>query len=83
MTNHEMTTIVVRKMKDLNLEIARQFGQQFKIPPDVVVRVIAGATFGLGVTMMTECGSTEEELVETVRRLVTDLHASPEERGAS
>jgi hypothetical protein len=83
MTNHEMTTIVVRKMKDLNLEIARQFGHEFKIPPDIVVRVITGAIFGLGVTMMIECGKTEEELVETVRSLVADLQASPEERGAS
>ena len=74
-TEAQMTTVVVRATKDLHLEIARKWA----FPADVM----AGATFGLGVTMMVESGYTEEQIVEIVRQLVGDLTASPSERGAS
>jgi hypothetical protein len=69
-----MATIIVRATKDAQLELARKWG--FPAP------VFAGATFGLGVTMMFETGHTEEQIVETVRRLIADLAAPPFERGA-
>lgn len=74
-----MITIVVRQIKDLGLNIARTWG----VTPDVIVRVLTSATFGLGTTMMFESGHDEEQIVATVRRLVADLSASPTERGAS
>lgn len=74
-TVHEATTLVVRKLKDLHLEIAKEYG--------ISADVIAAAQFGLGVTMMFECGSSEADLIGSVQRLVGDLMESPEERGAS
>lgn len=68
-------TLVTQKVKDLHLEIT----QRWKIP----VEVIAGSTFGLGVTMMFECGYTEDQIVEVVRQIVGDLSAPPEDRGAT
>ena len=70
-----MAAIITRSTKDHQLEIARKWG----IPADV----IAGATFGLGVTMMFESGHTEEQIIETVRQLVGDLSAPPFGRGDS
>ena len=74
-TEQQMATIITRSTKDHQLEIARKWG----IPSGVV----AGATFGLGVTMMFESGHTEEQIVEIVRSLVGDLSGSPGVRGAS
>lgn len=74
-TEQQMTTIVTRATKDLHLELARKWG----FPADVM----AGSTFGLGVTMMHESGYTEEQIVEIVRQLVGELTASPDRRGAS
>ena len=68
-TEQQMATIITRSTKDHQLEIARKWG----IPPSV----IAGATFGLGVTMMFESGYREEQLVEIVRELVADLAEPP------
>jgi hypothetical protein len=79
MTNVELVTAATQRIKDLHLEIARTWGAA----PDVITEVLAGATFGLGVTMMFECGHDEEQIVATVRDLVTELSASPTERGAS
>jgi hypothetical protein len=79
MTNVEMVTVVTRRIKDLHLEIARTWG----VAPDVITEVLAGATFGLGVTMVFECGHDEEQILAMVRDLVTELSASPTERGAS
>ena len=74
-TEQQMATIITRSTKDHQLEIAKKWG----IPSGVV----AGATFGLGVTMMFETGHTEEQIVEIVRQLVGDLSAPPYGRGAS
>lgn len=74
-TEEQMTSIVTRQMKDLQLGLARKWG----IPAEV----LAGATFGLGVTMMFETGHTEEQIVEFVRQLVGNLAAPPNEKGAS
>ena len=74
-TEQQIATIVTRATKDLHLEIAKKWG----FPADV----IAGATFGLGVTMMHECGYTEDQIVEIVHRLVADLAGPPNVRGAS
>lgn len=75
--------IVTRRMKDLNLETARQFAQTWQVPANEISDVIAGATFGLGVTMMFESGYGEDQIVEIVRRLVADQSASVSDRGAS
>ena len=64
-TEQQMTTIVTRAMKNLHTEHAKKWG--------FPANVIAGATFGLGVTMMVESGYTEEQIVESVRNLVADL----------
>jgi hypothetical protein len=74
-TEQQITTIVTRSMKNLHLELARKWGFQ--------ASTIAGATFGLGVTMMIESGYTEEQIVEIVRDLVGDLTSAPPTRGAS
>jgi len=74
-TEQQMVSIVTRSTKDHQLEIARKWG--------IPANVIAGATFGLGVTMMFESGHSEEQIVEIVRQLVADLDASPAGRGAS
>lgn len=74
-TEAQMATIVTRSTKDHHLEIARKWG--------IPASVIAGATFGLGVTMMFECGYTEDQIIETVRELVADLSGPPDIRGAS
>lgn len=74
-TEEQMTTIVTRATKDLHLELARKWG--------FPAGVMAGSTFGLGVTMMHESGYTEEEIVEIVRQLVANLSEAPGARGAS
>jgi hypothetical protein len=74
-TEREMVVLVTQKLKDLHVEIA----QQWKIPADV----IANVTFGLGVTMVFECGNAEDQIVQVVRRLVRNLAAPPSDRGAS
>lgn len=74
-TDEQMATIITRATKDLHLDLAKKWG--------FPVRVIAGSTFGLGVTMMVESGYTEEQIVEVVRLLVDDLSGSPGTRGAS
>lgn len=74
-TEQQVTTIVTRAMKNLHLELAKKWGFQ--------AVTIAGATFGLGVTMMVESGYTEEQIVEVVRDLVGDLTGAPSTRGAS
>ena len=74
-TEQQMATIITRSTKDHQLEIARKWG--------IPATVIAGATFGLGVTMMFESGYTEEQIVEIVRQLVSDLDVPPVGRGAS
>ena len=68
-TEEQLASIVTRSMKQHQLEVARKWG----IPAGVV----AGATFGLGVTMMFESGYGEEQIVEIVRELVADLAAPP------
>ena len=74
-TEQQMASIVTRSTKDHHLEMARKWG--------IPASVMAGATFGLGVTMMFESGYTEEQIVEIVRSLVGDLSGSPGVRGAS
>lgn len=74
-TEKQLTSIVTRATKDLHLDLARKWG--------IPAGVIAGATFGLGVTMMVESGYTEEQIVEIVRQLVGDLSGPPDTRGAS
>jgi len=74
-TESQLASIVTRSTKNHQLEIARKWG--------IPASVIAGATFGLGVTMMFESGHTEEQIVEIVRQLVGDLSAPPYGRGAS
>lgn len=74
-TEQQMTNIITRSTKDHQLEIARKWG----IPPSV----LAGATLGLGVTMMYESGHTEDQIVEIVRQFVADLSAPPGTRGAA
>ena len=68
-------SLVTRKLKDLHLEIARCWG--------ISADVIAGATFGLGVTMLFESGYDEAQIVEILRQLVRDLSAPASDRGAS
>jgi hypothetical protein len=74
-TEQQMATIITRSTKDHQIEIARKWG--------IPAAVVAGATFGLGVTMMFESGHTAEQLVEIVRQLVADLSGSPGGRSAS
>jgi formate/nitrite transporter FocA (FNT family) len=74
-TEQQLANIVTRSTKDHQIEIARKYG----IPSGVV----AGATFGLGITMMFESGHSEEQIVEIARQIVGDLSASPGNRGAS
>ena len=74
-TEEQMTTIVTRATKELHLDIARKWG--------FPAGVMAGSTFGLGVTMMFESGYTEDQLVDLLRQLVADLSGAPYERGAS
>lgn len=74
-TEQQMTSIVTRATKDLHFDLARKWG--------IPVGVIAGSTFGLGVTMMHESGYTEEQIVEIVRQLVAELSGAPDTRGAS
>ena len=68
-TDEQMATIITRSMKDLHKDTARKWG--------FPARVLAGATFGLGVTMMVESGYSEEEILGIVRQLVADLTAPP------
>ena len=74
-TEQQMATIITRSTKDHQLEIARKWG--------IPASVLAGATFGLGVTMMFESGYSEEQIVAIARQLVADLSAPPIGRGAS
>lgn len=74
-TQEQMATIATRRMKDLHLEIAKKWG--------IPTGVLAGTTFGLGITMMFETGHSEEQIVDMVRQLVADLIGSPDTRGAS
>lgn len=74
-TEQQMASIVTRSTKDHHLEMARKWG--------IPASVMAGATFGLGVTMMFESGYSEEQIVEIVHQLVADLSGAPEGRGAS
>ena len=90
MTIEDMSRLITQRIKDTNLETVRELGRQWKVTVDEVEavaaelsRLIAGATFGLGVTMMFETGYTEEKIVDLVRSLVADLSAPPEDRGAS
>ena len=71
----QQASLVTRKLKDLHLEIARCWG--------ISADVIAGATFGLGVTMMFESGYDETQIVDVVHQIVCDLSASASDRGAS
>jgi hypothetical protein len=73
--DNQQASLVVQKLKDLHLEIARCWG--------ISADVIAGATFGLGVTMMFESGYDEVQIVEIVRDIVSDLSAPADDRGAS
>ena len=74
-TEKQLASIVTRSTKDHHLEMARKWG--------IPATVMAGATFGLGVTMMFETGHTEEQIVEIARQLVAELSGPPEGRGAS
>ena len=74
-TEEQITTITTRAMKDLHKELAKKWG--------FPATTIAGATFGLGVTMMFESGYTETQIVEMVQQLVADLAGPPNTRGAS
>jgi hypothetical protein len=74
-TDEQMATIVTRATKELHHDLAKKWG--------FPVRVFAGSTFGLGVTMMFETGHTEEEILQIVRDLVEGLSAPPDARGAS
>lgn len=60
-THEQMASIITRSTKDHQSEIARKWG----IPGSVV----AGATLGIGVTMLVESGHSEEQIVEIVRQL--------------
>ena len=68
-TEEQMTTIVTRATKDLHLGLAKKWG--------FPATVMAGSTFGLGVTMLHECGYTEEQIVAFVRQLVEALAPRP------
>ena len=74
-TEQQMAAIITRSTKDHQLEIARKWG--------IPAGVLAGATFGLGVTMMFESGYSEEQIVEIVRSLVGELSGPSDVRGAS
>lgn len=74
-TAEQMTAIVTRATKELHHDLAKKWG--------FPAHVIAGSTFGLGVTMMFESGYTEEEILQIVRDLVEGLAAPPDARGAS
>ena len=71
MTIEDMTRLITQRIKDTNLETVRELGRQWQVRVDEVEsvaaelsRLIAGATFGLGVTMMFETGYTEEKIVD-------------------
>lgn len=74
-SEQQLADIATRKMKELHLEIAKRWS----IPAEL----LAGTTLGLGVTMVFESGYSAEQIVDIVRSMVTDLSASPRERGAS
>ena len=90
MTIDEMTRLITQRIKDVNLETVHELGRQWQVTLDEIeevagqlTRLIAGATFGLGITMMFEIGNTEEKIIELVRERLAELSASPEDRGAS
>ena len=90
MTIEDMTRLITQRIKDTNLATVRELGRQWQVTVDEVEvvaaelsRLIAGATFGLGVTMMFESGYVEEQIVEIVHDLVAELSRSPQGRGAS
>jgi len=64
-TEDQMATIITRAMKDFHKDTARKWG--------FPAHVFAGSTLGLGVTMMVESGYSEDQIVEVVRQLVSDL----------
>lgn len=74
-TDAQMATIITRATKDLHHDLAKKWG--------FPIRVFAGSTFGLGVTMMLESGYSEEEIFQIARDLVEGLSAPPDARGAS
>ena len=74
-TQEQLAEIATRKMKDLHHEMAQRWG----IPVDL----LAGTTMGLGVTMVFELGYSEDQIIEMVRNLVSDLSGAPSSRGAS
>jgi hypothetical protein len=74
-TPEQLSNIATRSTKEHQLEIAKKWG----IPADV----LAGATFGLGVTMMFESGHSEDQIIEMLRGVMSDLTGSPTRRGAS
>ena len=74
-TEKQLASIVTQSTKNLHLEMAKKWG--------IPAGVLAGAAFGLGVTMMFESGHSEEEIVEIVRSLVGELSGPPGARGAS
>lgn len=82
MTTEELVTLVTRRVKDVNLEIASQ-AARFGLSPEQMSDTVAAAIFGLGTTMMFESGYDEAEIVEIVRHLVGNLSAPPSARGAS
>ena len=74
-SEQQLAEIATRKMKDLHHEIAKRWG--------ISVELLAGTTFGLGVTMVFELGYSEDQIIEMVRNLVGDLTGAPRDREAS
>lgn len=74
-TEAQMASVATQRMKDLHKEIAKKWG--------IPATVLAGTTFGLGVTMMHESGYTQDQIVDMVKNLLGDLSGPPEARGAS
>jgi len=82
MTHEEMARLITQRMKDVQIATAQEIAGPTILPAEIS-GVFAGATFGLGVTMMFESGYDEDQIVELVRHIVGKLSASPTARGAS
>jgi len=79
----ELARVLVQRIKDHNLDIARELARERGISGDVIATAMSGVVFGLGVTMMVECGYSADDLATMIHKLVANLMAPPDERGAS
>ena len=76
-TEPELIAIATQTLKDCHLDFVNRF------PITGIAETLAGTTFGLGVQMMIEIGSSASDLAAMLDELIATAIASPTERGAS